>query len=141
VLHLPYHELPVEDPGTPDQRSPMRYLAWLALQQKGALTLNALFGIGWMVAQALLWAAVGAAIDHGVVDRNTGELFLWVGVVMALGLFQAVCGALRHQLAVTNWMSATAPFRSSVDTSPQPARRSPTRSRRATWSIRSPPTP
>jgi ABC-type multidrug transport system fused ATPase/permease subunit len=107
VLHLPYHELPVEDPGTPDQRSPMRYLAWLALQQKGALTLNALFGIGWMVAQALLWAAVGAAIDHGVVDRNTGELFLWVGVVMALGLFQAVCGALRHQLAVTNWMSAT----------------------------------
>jgi ABC-type multidrug transport system fused ATPase/permease subunit len=106
VLHLPYHELPVEEPGTPDQRSPMRYLAWLARQQKGALTLNALFGIGWMVSQALLWAAVGAAIDHGVVDRSERELFLWVGVVMALGLFQALCGALRHQLAVTNWMSA-----------------------------------
>jgi ABC-type multidrug transport system fused ATPase/permease subunit len=106
VLHLPYHELPVEDPGTPDERSPMRYLAWLAKQQKGALTLNALFGIGWMVSQALLWAAVGAAIDHGVVDRSERELFLWVGVVMALGLFQALCGALRHQLAVTNWMSA-----------------------------------
>jgi ABC-type multidrug transport system fused ATPase/permease subunit len=26
---------------------------------------------------------------------------------MALGLFQAVCGALRHQLAVTNWMNAS----------------------------------
>jgi ABC-type multidrug transport system fused ATPase/permease subunit len=107
VLHLPYHELPVEEPGTPDQRSPMRYLVWLARQQKWALTLNALFGIGWMVSQALLWAAVGAAIDHGVVDRSETELFLWVGVVMSLGLFQAVCGALRHQLAVTNWMSAT----------------------------------
>jgi ABC-type multidrug transport system fused ATPase/permease subunit len=107
VLHLPYHELPVDEPGTPDQRSPMRYLVWLAGQQKWALTLNALFGIGWMVSQALLWAAVGAAIDHGVVDRNETELFLWVGVVMSLGLFQAVCGALRHQLAVTNWMSAT----------------------------------
>ena len=107
MLHLPYHELPVEDPGTPDQRSPMRYLVWLARQQKGALTLNALFGIGWMVSQALLWAAVGAAIDHGVVDRSDRELFLWVGIVMSLGLFQAVCGALRHQLAVTNWMSAT----------------------------------
>jgi ABC-type multidrug transport system fused ATPase/permease subunit len=106
VLHLPYRELPVDEPGTPDERSPMRYLAWLARQQKGALTLNALFGIGWMVAQALMWAAVGAAIDHGVVDRSERELFLWVGVVMALGLFQAVCGALRHQLAVTNWMSA-----------------------------------
>lgn len=107
MLHLPYSELPVEDPGTPDQRSPMRYLAWLAAQQKGLLALNALFGIGWMVSQALLWAAVGAAIDHGVVGHSTSELFRWVGVVMALGLFQALCGMARHQLAVTNWMSAT----------------------------------
>jgi ABC-type multidrug transport system fused ATPase/permease subunit len=107
VLHLPYPQLPVEDPGTPDERSPMRYLAWLASKQKGLLTLNALFGIGWMVSQALLWAAVGAAVDHGVVDHNQSELLRWVGVVLALGLFQALCGALRHQLAVTNWMSAT----------------------------------
>jgi ABC-type multidrug transport system fused ATPase/permease subunit len=107
VLHLPYRELPVADPGTPDQRSPMRFLFWLARQQKTTLALNALFGIGWMVSQALLWAAVGAAIDHGVVDRSDAELFLWVGVVMSLGLFQAFCGVLRHQLAVTNWMSAS----------------------------------
>lgn len=107
MLHLPFHELPVEDPGTPDQRSAMRFLFWLARQQKSTLLLNALFGIGWMVSQALLWAAVGAAIDHGVVDHNSGELFLWVGVVMSLGLFQAFCGVLRHQLAVTNWMNAT----------------------------------
>jgi ABC-type multidrug transport system fused ATPase/permease subunit len=107
VLHLPYQQLPVEDPGTPDERSPVRYLAWLASKQKGLLALNALFGIGWMVSQALLWAAVGAAIDHGVVDHNRAELLRWVGVVLALGLFQALCGALRHQLAVTNWMSAT----------------------------------
>jgi ABC-type multidrug transport system fused ATPase/permease subunit len=85
----------------------MRYLAWLAGKQKGLLTLNALFGIGWMVSQALLWAAVGAAIDHGVVGHNPSELLRWVGVVLALGLFQALCGALRHQLAVTNWMNAT----------------------------------
>jgi ABC-type multidrug transport system fused ATPase/permease subunit len=107
VLHLPYRELPVEEPGTPDQRSPMRYLVWLAGKQKGLLTLNALFGIGWMVSQALLWAAVGAAIDQGVVDHDQAELLRWVGVVLALGLFQALCGALRHQVAVTNWMSAT----------------------------------
>jgi ABC-type multidrug transport system fused ATPase/permease subunit len=107
VLHLPYRELPTAEPGTPDTRSPLRYLVWIAAQQKILLTFNALFGIGWMVSQALIWAAVGAAIDHGVIDKNTGELFLWVGVVMALGLFQAVCGALRHQLAVTNWMNAS----------------------------------
>ena len=107
MLHLPYRELPSADPGTPDTRSPLRYLIWIAAQQKILLTFNAIFGIGWMVSQALIWAAVGAAIDHGVIHKNTGELFLWVGVVMALGLFQALCGALRHQLAVTNWMSAS----------------------------------
>jgi ABC-type multidrug transport system fused ATPase/permease subunit len=107
VLHLPYRELPTAEPGTPDTRSPLRYLIWIAAQQKVLLTFNAIFGIGWMVSQALIWAAVGAAIDHGVINKNTGELFLWVGVVMALGLFQALCGALRHQLAVTNWMNAS----------------------------------
>lgn len=107
MLHLPYRELPVADVGTPDTRSPLRYLIWIARQQKTLLFFNAVFGIGWMVSQALLWAAVGAALDHGVIDRSESELFLWVGVVVALGLFQALCGALRHQLAVTNWMNAS----------------------------------
>jgi ABC-type multidrug transport system fused ATPase/permease subunit len=106
MLHLPYRELPVDEPGTPDTRSPLLFLVWLASFQKGLLFFNALFGIGWMVSQALLWAAVGEAIDHGVADHNGAELLRWVGIVMALGLFQALCGSLRHQLAVTNWMNA-----------------------------------
>jgi ABC-type multidrug transport system fused ATPase/permease subunit len=106
MLHLPFTELPVADPGEPDRRSPVRYLAWLARRQGGLLTLNAVFGIGWMVSQALIWAAVGAAIDHGVARHDVGALAEWVGVVVALGLTQAVCGGLRHQLAVTNWMNA-----------------------------------
>jgi len=106
VLHLPYRELPVGDPGTAETRSPARYLAWLANRQRLQLTLNALFGIGWMVAQALVWAAVGAAIDHGVEGHHEGQLVKWVVVVMVLGLIQAICGSLRHQLAVMNWMGA-----------------------------------
>ena len=93
MLHLPYHELPHADPGTPDRRSPRRYLTWLARPQWGLLTLNGLFGIGWMLSQALLWTAVGAAIDHGVARHSASELFKWVGVVVLLGLFQALCGA------------------------------------------------
>lgn len=107
MLHLPYRELPVGDPGSPETGSPFRYLAWLARHQRWLLTLNALFGIGWMVSQALVWAAVGAAIDHGVENHDTGSLFKWVALVVALGAIQAVCGSLRHQLAVTNWMNAT----------------------------------
>jgi ABC-type multidrug transport system fused ATPase/permease subunit len=107
VLHLPYRELPVADPGTPNTSSPIRYLGWLAHHQRWLLTLNALFGIGWMVSQALVWFAVGAAIDSGVERRNDGQLWKWVAVVVVLGTIQAVCGSLRHQLAVTNWMNAT----------------------------------
>jgi ABC-type multidrug transport system fused ATPase/permease subunit len=107
VLHLPYRELPVADPGTPNTGSPLRYLGWLAHHQRWLLTLNALFGIGWMVSQALVWFAVGAAIDSGVERHNDGQLWKWVAVVVVLGTIQAVCGSLRHQLAVTNWMNAT----------------------------------
>jgi ABC-type multidrug transport system fused ATPase/permease subunit len=106
VLHLPYRELPFADTGTPDTRSPLRYLVWIARQQKWLLMFNAIFGIGWMVSQALLWAAVGAAIDHGIANHSQTKLEMWVGVVVGLGLFQAFCGAMRHQLAVTNWMNA-----------------------------------
>ncbi len=104
--HLPFQELPVADPGTADLRSPARYLTWVARHQLGQLVVAAIFGSGWMLCQALLWAAVGAAIDHGIVNHSVRGLFTWVGVVMALGALQAIFGALRHQMAVTNWMLA-----------------------------------
>ena len=109
--HLPYRELPDADPGTPPTQSPQRYLAWLARRQGGLLSLNAAFGIGWMVAQALVWAAVGDAIDAGIVHRDPRALLAWVALVMGLGIVQALCGSFRHQLAVTNWMHAA--FRTS----------------------------
>jgi len=104
--HLPYSELPFPEPGRAPLSSPPRYLAWVARNQKGILFANAMFGIGWMVSQALVWAAVGEAIDRGIADRNPHALLVWVGIVMGLGIIQALCGALRHQLAVTNWMQA-----------------------------------
>jgi ABC-type bacteriocin/lantibiotic exporter with double-glycine peptidase domain len=109
--HLPYRELPDAQPGTPPTHSPGRYLAWLARQQSGLLSLNAFFGVGWMVSQALVWAAVGEAIDAGVVHHDPRALLVWVAIVMGLGVVQALCGSLRHQLAVTNWMHAA--FRTS----------------------------
>ena len=108
--HLPYSELPAADPGSPPLRSPQRYLGWLAGRQRGILLANSFFGIGWMVCQALVWAAVGAAIDQGMAHHSVRGLFTWVAVVLLLGALQALFGALRHQLAVTNWMHAA--FRS-----------------------------
>ena len=79
---------------------------WIASHQKWLLLLNALFGIGWMLCQALLWAGVGIAIDRGVSHHSLAELLKWSGVVLGLGLVQAIFGMFRHQLAVTNWMNA-----------------------------------
>jgi ABC-type multidrug transport system fused ATPase/permease subunit len=50
-------------------------------------------------------------MDAGIVHHDARALVEWVGLVMVLGVFQAVCGSLRHQLAVTNWMHAA--FRTS----------------------------
>ncbi len=105
--HLPYRELPVAEPGTPDARSAWRFLVWIARQQRGTIAAATACATAWMLSQALLWAAVGGAIDHGIADHSLSQLLTWSGLIVLLGLIQAVSGGLRHQLAVTNWMRAT----------------------------------
>jgi ABC-type multidrug transport system fused ATPase/permease subunit len=107
VLTLPFRELPAAEPGTPDRRSPLRYMIWLARQQQATLVLAMFFGVGWMVTQALLPVAVGQAIDKAFKPHNSHQLVVWSLVVLGLGITQAICGVYRHQLAVTNWMKGT----------------------------------
>ncbi|MEI8127353.1 MAG: ABC transporter ATP-binding protein [Actinomycetota bacterium] len=107
LLTLPYRELPATDIGTPNLSSPLRYLVWLGRKQILILSGAVVFGMGWMLSQALLWAAVGGAIDHGITPRNPTALWHWVEIVLILGIVQGLCGAMRHQLAVANWMTAT----------------------------------
>lgn len=64
-----------------------------------------LFGICWMLAQALMPMAIGNGID-GIVDDDTTSTWRWAAVVAALGLIQAVTGVLRHRTAVANWLYA-----------------------------------
>jgi len=107
---LPFKELPYSDPGTPDTTSPFRYLLWLGRNQIWLLLAGILCGITWMLSQALLWSAVGSAIDHGIKHRDGASLLRSAAIILSLGIVQAVSGAIRHQLAVTNWLRAT--FRS-----------------------------
>jgi len=64
------------------------------------------FGIVWMSTQAVLPAVLGRAIDRGVAARDQQQLLLWAGVLLAIGLVQAVSGIIRHRFAVTNWLTA-----------------------------------
>lgn len=100
-------QLPVADPGDPDTRSPARLLIWVGRHQRGTLLLGVLFGVVWMLAQALIPFAIGAAIQRGIVDSDNTALAEWTLIVLALGATQAVAGVLRHRFAVFNWLQAS----------------------------------
>ncbi|HXH77039.1 ABC transporter ATP-binding protein [Nocardioides sp.] len=100
-------QLPVPDPGIADHRSPGRFLWWLAMGQRRTLLGGMTFGILWMSCQAVLPAVLGRAIDRGVADRDQEQLLLWAGVMLLIGLVQAVTGIMRHRFAVTNWLTAS----------------------------------
>ncbi|MGH9018206.1 MAG: ABC transporter transmembrane domain-containing protein, partial [Acidimicrobiales bacterium] len=97
--------LPLTDPGDPDTRSPVRFLLWLARRQLATVIGGGAFGAVWMAAQGLLPAALGEAV--GAVQRHDRPaLWGWCGVLLGLGIIQAVAGVLRHRRAVTNFLTA-----------------------------------
>ncbi|TDB93320.1 ABC transporter ATP-binding protein [Actinomadura sp. 7K534] len=60
-----------------------------------------------MLSQALMPAAIGRALGDGVAARDESALLTWAGVLLALGVLQAVTSAFRHRLAVFNWLAAS----------------------------------
>jgi ABC-type multidrug transport system fused ATPase/permease subunit len=99
--------LPIPDPGTPDTRSPTRLLVWVGRQQVSTLLLGIVFGITWMVAQALMPYTVGRGIQDGVVAGDASALMTWALLLLGLGIVQGAAGVLRHRYAVQNWLQAS----------------------------------
>ncbi len=99
-------DLPLKDPGTPDVRSPLRLLLRTAAQQRRSMAIGTAFGCVWMLSQAVLPAAVGKALDEGVIAGDDGALLRWAGVVLALAAVTTVAAVARHRFAVTNWLTA-----------------------------------
>src|SRR5215204_1322890 len=91
-----------------------RLILWLGRRQWRTLLGGVLFGVPWMLSIALVPAAVGRAIDEGLVARDARALVLWAGAIMGLGLVSAVTTNGRHWFAVRNWLIAS--FRSAVVT-------------------------
>ncbi len=100
-------QLPFDDPGSPDMRSPTRFLIWVGRQQLGTLALGMTFGIVWMLSQALLPWVLGRAIDEGIATGDWRSLLAWAGALLGLGVVQAVAGTLRHRVAVSNWLQSS----------------------------------
>jgi len=100
-------ELPLGHPGTPDLRSPARFLLWVARGQLGTLALGIAYGVAWMGALAVVPALVGRAIDQGVAEGDRAALLRGSALVLAAGLVSAAAGILRHRTAVVNWLTAS----------------------------------
>ena len=100
-------ELPLGHPGTPDLRSPARFLLWVARGQLGTLAIGILYGVVWMGTLAVVPGLVGRAIDQGVAEGDRAALVRGSALVMAAGLVTAVAGILRHRAAVVNWLTAS----------------------------------
>ena len=99
-------QIPLPDPGTPDVRSPGRYLWWVARGQVPTIVGGVTFGIIWMVAQSVMPAIIGRAIDEGVRAEDLSRLGVWAAVLLGVGVVQAVAGIFRHRFAVQNWLTA-----------------------------------
>ena len=57
-----------------------------------------------MLSIALVPAAIGKAIDEGLVAHDARALVAVVGVIMGLGVVSAVTTNGRHWFAVRNWL-------------------------------------
>lgn len=95
------------DPGVADTRSPLRFLLWCARGQRRLLVAGSGFGVLWMVSQALIPLALGAALG-AIVEGSRGDIVLWALVVLALGLGQAAAGVLRHRRVTMSFIGAAA---------------------------------
>ena len=100
-------ELPLGHPGTPNLRSPARFLLWVARGQLGTLAIGIVYGVIWMGALAVVPALVGRAIDQGVAEGDQAGLLRGSALILAAGLVSAAAGILRHRTAVVNWLTAS----------------------------------
>lgn len=78
-------ELPLGHPGSPDLRSPTRFLVWVARGQIGTLALGIVYGVCWMGALAVVPALVGQAIDQGVAGGDTADLVRGSALILGAG--------------------------------------------------------
>jgi ABC-type multidrug transport system fused ATPase/permease subunit len=102
------------DPAATPPLDADRLILWLARHQWRTLLGGVLFGVPWMLSIALVPAAIGKAIDEGLVGGDPRALVTWAAAIMGLGLVSAVTTNGRHWFAVRNWLLSS--FRTALVT-------------------------
>jgi ABC-type multidrug transport system fused ATPase/permease subunit len=78
--------LPGEDSPAPDIRGPWRYLLSMAAGHWRVIAVDCFFNVMWTGAQALTPAAIGEAVNAGLIGRHQAALIWWGLAILGLGV-------------------------------------------------------
>jgi ABC-type multidrug transport system fused ATPase/permease subunit len=107
---MPLKVLPLPDPGSPDLRSPRRFLAWLGRSQRRGRIMAVLWtvlGVGGLAAQPIF---IGRGVQ-AVINGDARTLWTSGAATLLLGLVISYAFVLQHRQAVWNWIHAAAQIR------------------------------
>ncbi|MDX8030942.1 ABC transporter ATP-binding protein [Lentzea sp. BCCO 10_0856] len=90
--HAPY-----DDPGTPDLRSPWRYLWWLVKMQRWRVLAGAWWGSLWMCGLILPPYLISRAIEDGLRGGDRVALVWWCGALLGAAGALALVSIVRHR--------------------------------------------
>lgn len=90
----------------PTLTSVPRLIAHLAARQPVTLLGGIAFGAIWMLCQVAWPYLLGRAIDEGVTGRLR-DVLPWLAALAGVAAAQALATALRHRMAVTNWLTSS----------------------------------
>ncbi|MCU1408532.1 MAG: transporter transrane region [Microbacteriaceae bacterium] len=93
--------------GQPPLSSIPRFLLWQASRQPKTLIGGMVFGVVWMLCQAVWPFLLGRAIDNGVAGGDPSAVWVWCLALLGVALVQAASGVMRHRMAVSNWLRAS----------------------------------
>src|SRR5688572_20496640 len=89
--------LPIDDPGVPDTRGPLRYVWWLVRSQWVRVLRGGFFGTVWMVGLAVRPYFISRAIDDGLRAHDLAALVRWSAAIVLAGFVLAYLGIMRHR--------------------------------------------
>lgn len=90
--------------GSPDTRSPVRFLWWMLDQQRGVIAVALAFGILWQLPLTVGPWVFGRAVDQGIVPGDAAATAYWALVMLAITLIAAAFGIALHTIVVRSWL-------------------------------------
>jgi ATP-binding cassette, subfamily B, bacterial len=87
---------------TDPRKQAWRFLGVKIHEQRAGVAGAVFSGLGWQGAAVLAPLMLREGIDRGVLQHSRGQLALWAGLLLALGLFEALFGGTRHLFAIRN---------------------------------------